>query len=267
MDFLKRSMAPITDAAWEAVKNEATRSLKTNLSARKIVDVAGPKGLDFAAVGLGRLDVANCDAPDNLCFGIHRTLPLVEVRVSFELDIWEMDNIERGAKDIDYSPVMDAAKTIAGFEETAVYKGFSRAGIVGLNDATRNSPFTIGLDVSTYPDVVAQGILTLRNREIGGPYALVLGPKPFQALQGSYAAYPPRKNIEQILEGPVVNSSYIDGGFLVSTRGGDMELTLGQDFSLGYETHNTKEVRLYLMESFTFRVLETAAIVKFDYTG
>jgi hypothetical protein len=36
---------------------------------------------------------------------------------------------------------------------------------------------------------------------------------------------------------------------------------LGQDFSVGYASHDRDKVELYLTESFTFRVLEPAAAV------
>lgn len=48
---------------------------------------------------------------------------------------------------------------------------------------------------------------------------------------------------------------------MVSIRGGDMELTLGHDFSIGYEGHSGESVTLYLTEAFAFRVLEPAAVI------
>jgi uncharacterized linocin/CFP29 family protein len=48
---------------------------------------------------------------------------------------------------------------------------------------------------------------------------------------------------------------------LLSTRGGDYELTVGQDLSIGYASHDRTDVELFLTESFTFRVLEEKAAV------
>jgi uncharacterized linocin/CFP29 family protein len=47
----------------------------------------------------------------------------------------------------------------------------------------------------------------------------------------------------------------------MSTRGGDYELTVGQDLAVGYAVHDRTEVELYLTESFAFRVLEEKAAV------
>ena len=47
----------------------------------------------------------------------------------------------------------------------------------------------------------------------------------------------------------------------MSTRGGDFELHIGQDVSIGYLSHTDDKVRLYLQETFTFLLLTTEAAV------
>ncbi|MFW5737793.1 MAG: encapsulin [Spirochaetota bacterium] len=49
--------------------------------------------------------------------------------------------------------------------------------------------------------------------------------------------------------------------YVVSSRGGDLELTLGQDFTLGFSHADKDGVTLELFESFSFRVLEPRAYV------
>ena len=66
----------------------------------------------------------------------------------------------------------------------------------------------------------------------------------------------------EVLDGPLVRAAAIEGGVLLSVRGGDYELTVGQDLSIGYAAHDRQTVELYLTESFTFRVLETVAAVR-----
>ena len=55
MNNLHRELAPISDAAWAQIEEEASRTLKRHLAARRVVDVQGPKGLDLSAVGTGHL--------------------------------------------------------------------------------------------------------------------------------------------------------------------------------------------------------------------
>jgi uncharacterized linocin/CFP29 family protein len=75
--------------------------------------------------------------------------------------------------------------------------------------------------------------------------------------------YPLRKRLEEsIAEGSLVWAPALEeGAVLLSIRGGDYELTVGQDLSVGYATHSTDDVELYITESFTFRVLENKAAV------
>ena len=261
MDFCKRDAAPVTDKAWSLVAEEATRGLRTNLSARRIVNVVGPKGLDFAAVGLGRLDVPAEQPLAGVRFGVHRVLPLVELRASFELDIWELDNADRGARDVDLAPVLRAAKEVSAVEERAVYEGLAPAGITGMRPAAQHSALDLGPDARTYPDVVARALLTLREVDVHGACSLVLGPKPFRALEGTSGTYPPSKQIQQLVGGSILLSPFIEGGFLVATSYEGLELTLGQDFALCYESHDAQTIKLSLTESFTFRVLDPRVFV------
>jgi len=48
---------------------------------------------------------------------------------------------------------------------------------------------------------------------------------------------------------------------VVSLRGGDFLLECGQDLSIGYVDHDADVVRLYLEESFSFRVATAEAAV------
>jgi uncharacterized linocin/CFP29 family protein len=43
-------------------------------------------------------------------YGIHQLLPLVETRMPFSLNIWELDNLDRGNKDVDLDNVHEAEK-------------------------------------------------------------------------------------------------------------------------------------------------------------
>jgi uncharacterized linocin/CFP29 family protein len=54
----------------------------------------------------------------------------------------------------------------------------------------------------------------------------------------------------------------LEGGLLISAAEGNFELTVGQDFSVGYASHDRDQVELYLTESFTFRVLEPKGCVR-----
>ena len=64
-----------------------------------------------------------------------------------------------------------------------------------------------------------------------------------------------------MLDGDIIWAPAIDGGLLLTGRGGDHELRLGQDLSIGYLSHDATQVQLYFTESFTFSVYTTEASV------
>lgn len=262
-DLLRREMAPIADSGWREIDLQAARILKGTLSGRKLVDFSGPHGLGLAAVNLGRLDVGPRDSVAGVGWGTRQVLPLMEIRVPFTVGIWDLDDLERGARNPDLSALIEAARRVASFEETAIYWGFSGAGIRGLLESSTHEPIALCPDRTRLTESVELALLAIQKAEIGGPYALVLGTEPTKWLMaGDPHAYPLRKRIEALITGGIHWSPALEGGAVFSRRGGDFELTIGQDLAVGYKGHTAQEVELYFTESFTFRVLEPAAAVE-----
>ncbi|HMF39884.1 MAG TPA: family 1 encapsulin nanocompartment shell protein [Polyangia bacterium] len=266
LDLLKRKLAPIAPPAFAAVDAEAARVLRLNLAARRIVDFRGPHGWELAAVNTGRLTMmpVEPDRGDDVHFGIRQTQALVEVRVPIQLPIMELDSIARGAPDPDLRAVVAAAERVAHFEDAAIFNGLGAAGIVGIIPASPHRPHALPANVTELPRAILAARETLRQAGIDGPYALVLdAPYTAQVLAAAEDGYPLAKRLtEQVLDGPLVRAAAIEGGVLLSVRGGDYELTVGQDLSIGYAAHDRQSVELYLTESFTFRVLEAVAAVR-----
>src|SRR6185437_9800026 len=137
MNNLHRELAPISDGAWEQIGEEASRTLKRHLAARRVVDVDGPKGLDFSAVGTGHLRQIATPG-DGIQAAQREAKALIELRVPFELTRRAIDDVERGAMDSDWSPLKDAARKIAFAEDRAVFEGYASAGIQGIRQGTSN---------------------------------------------------------------------------------------------------------------------------------
>ena len=269
MDILKRELAPIPAEAWTEIDDQVIRSLTALLSARKVVDVSEPMGTNFPGVPEGRLEYPEQQPESGLGFGIHKVHHLVEARISFDLDIQEMDNVVRGAKDVDLGNLEEAARKIALFEESVVYHGLPEANIKGLKTCSGDACLTIGNTPEKLLETIAEGITSLTARSVEGPYAFVVGPKLWSLMSAHFQGYPIKMQAENILGGEVVLSPYLsddyqDEAYLVSTRGGDLELVLGQDLAVGYEKSTPTTVTLYIMESFTFRILEPAAVIHYS---
>lgn len=262
MDILRRSASLITPEAWEELDGQAKKVLSANLSARRFADVIGPKGWTYSAHPTGRLDLSTGQSPGGVQFGVNRVMPLVESRYTFDMDIWELDNISRGAKDPDLSSLEKAAKEIALFEENAVYKGLSAAGIQGLASIASERSVTTEGDSGqslSLVNAISAGIFTFQQDAVEGPYALVASPKVWKTVYSSVPGYPISKHVGNLVEKIILSTQ--DESYLVSLRGGDFELVLGQDLSLGFEERDGGKVRLFFAESFTFRVITPEAVI------
>ena len=262
-DLLKRSLAPITASAWAQIDDAASSAIKSQLTARTLVDVSGPHGWGLAAVNTGRLTLAKKKSPQGIPWGTREVLPLVEGRVPVLLNQMELDNATRGCADLDLQPLEEAARSIAHFEEAAIYQGFPDGGITGMLEGTPHKPIKLPAAVEEYAKAVGGGVEVLQQAGINGPYALVLGSKAYYPLmQSAKQGYPPQRIIRELIGGPILWSPVLAGGVLLSQRGGDFELTIGADFAIGYAAHDRENVELYLTESFTFRAIEPAAAVE-----
>ena len=261
MNNLHRELAPISDGAWAQIEEEASRTLKRHLAARRVVDVLGPKGVELSAVGTGHLRPIPGPA-DGIQTAQREVKALVELRVPFELTRAAIDDVERGATDSDWSPVKEAARTIAFTEDRSVFDGYAAAGIQGIRQGSSNPALTLPSNAKGYPDAVAQAVSQLRLAGVNGPYALVLGADAYTlASGGSDEGYPLLHHIERVVDGGIIWAPAIEGGFVLTTRGGDFALDIGQDISIGYASHSSTAVELYLQETFTFRLLTTEAAV------
>lgn len=261
MNNLHRELAPISDKAWAQIEDEASRTLKRHLAARRVVDVAGPKGVDFSAVGTGHLREIRTPG-DGIQVAQRDVMALVEVRVPFALTRQAIDDVERGATDSDWGPVKEAARKIAFAEDRSVFNGYAAAGIQGIRQGSSNAAIALPSSVKAYPDAIAQAVSSLRLAGVNGPYALVLGADAYTAVSGgSDEGYPVLRHVQRLIDGEIIWAPAIEGGFVLTTRGGDFELDLGQDISIGYLSHSETNVELYLQESFTFRLLTAEAAV------
>jgi uncharacterized linocin/CFP29 family protein len=256
---LHRELAPISAAAWTDLEAEARRTFTEHVAARRVVDVLGPAGATLAAVGTGHL--SDVESPEVGVRARRREAAgVVELRLPFIVDRNAVDDVERGAKDADWQPVKDAAKRFAFVEDRAIVDGLPSANIVGIRVAASNAALTLPAEVRDYPTVVAQALTALRLAGVAGPYSLFLSAAAYTAVaETTDHGYPIREHIARVLgeDGEIIWAPAIEGALLATARGGDFELHLGEDLSIGYLSHDADSIELYFQESFTF-ITQTA---------
>ena len=261
MNNLHRELAPISDGAWAQIEEETSRTFKRYIAGRRVVDVHPPSGTALSAVGTGHL-VSIAAPRDGILARQREVRALVELRAPFELSRQQIDDVDRGANDSDWQPAKDAARQIAFAEDGAIFDGYAAAGIGGVRQGTTNPPMTLPTDVRAYPDAIAQALSQLRLVGVNGPYAVLLGADAYTALaETSDHGYPVLEHVKRLVKDQIIWAPAIAGAFVLTTRGGDFDLHIGQDVSIGYLSHTDTTVRLYLQETFTFLYLTGEAAV------
>jgi len=204
MNHLFRELAPISDTGWEEIEKEATRTLKITLAARKLVDFVGPLGWQASAVGIGRTKVAEPPPRTTVETRLREVLPLVELRVPFELRRAELLALDRGAKDFDTDPIIDAARAIAIAEDRAVFHGYPVAGIRGICEQASASVEISGAKAD-YPSLVTHALNKLRDEGVDGPFAVALSERSYTELtELTDGGYPVLQHVQRLIDGPLV---------------------------------------------------------------
>jgi len=263
MNNLHRELAPVSDLAWAGMEAEARRTFCEHVAGRRVVDVTGPVGLELAAVGTG--DVSDLPSSGSGVQVRRRdAVPIVELRVPFTVSRQAVDGATRGAKNVDWQPVKDAARELAFAEDHIIVDGLAAAGIAGMRTISTYPPLPLPKEVCHYPATVVNALSTLRLGGVAGPYRLLLSAEVHTILmETADHGFPIRDHIDRVLgaDGEIVWAPAIDGALVVSARGGDFELHLGQDASIGYLGHDSDTITLYIEESMTFQVHAAEAAV------
>ncbi|MFW6298714.1 MAG: family 1 encapsulin nanocompartment shell protein [Bacillota bacterium] len=263
MDLLKQSLAPIPTEGWDEINDRAREVILSQLTARGVLHVEGPKGLNASAVTRGRLKPVKEAKKGEVGASLYDVLPLMETRINFELSRWELDNILRGEQDVDLDNLEEAAEKLALYEEDAIYNGNKAAGIKGL-DEVAGTRIKMGKDANSIMKAVSEASCALRDAYSERPYDMVVSDEVLKLLNQMYQGGLLRKNVEAVIGGEVIRSRVVKGAFLVPRDHEDLELTIGQDYSVGYQSSDANTVELFVMNSFTFRCLDEAIVVAFD---
>jgi uncharacterized linocin/CFP29 family protein len=262
VNHLLRGQAPISDAGWTMLDQEARDRLTPPLATRKLVDFSGPQGWTYAASKLGRSVALTAELSPGVSGRQRRVMPLVELRADFELSREELRDADRGAEDADLEALDRAAHQIAVAENVAVFHGWQGA-ITGIVEASPHEQVTLGDAAEEYPRLVAGAIERLLCSGVAGPYGLAVGREQYRRVVESaeHGGYPLLDHLHKMLEGPIVWAPGLKGAVVLSQRGGDFLFESGQDLSIGYDSHDRDTVRLYLEESFSFRIATAEAAV------
>ena len=168
---------------------------------------------------------------------------------------------------MDTQPIIDAARTAAEAEDSAIFRGNSAIGIGGIGELSPYEPVKITESLDRFPHAVAKAVDLLAEGGVAGPYGIAMGPQCWRGVMESSESggNPLLKHVRLLLEGPAVWAPSLEGAIVVSQRGGDYEISGGQDWSIGYRDHDAESVTLYLEETVTFVVNTPEAAVNMSF--
>ena len=268
-NHLFRDRAPITGGL--GGDREGGQAHPTRLLAgRRVVDFKGPLGWDDSDVELGRADpVSSPPSGPDVQARLRRVQPLVELRIPFEVTRAELDAIDRGARDPDLEfGDRRGAPDRHRRRSRDLPRLQGRAHHRHLRGRGSDGGAQLGSSHADYPGAVSAALTKLRDEGIEGPFAVVLNEQLYKDLAArTNSGYPILSHVQRLVDGDIVWAAGLDGGLVLSKRGGDFELTVGQDFSIGYLEHNLERVLLYIEESFTFLVLTDQAAIPLTTGG
>jgi uncharacterized linocin/CFP29 family protein len=158
VNHLLRDIAPVTEAAWAELDQEARERLEPALAARKLVDFSGGHGWDHSATNLGRVQELFQAPAEGVRAAQRRVLPVIELRADFAIARSELRDLERGADDVDLDPLAEAARRIALAENVAVFHGWHEAGIQGIAEACSHDAVRLSEDFDEYATHTAEAV-------------------------------------------------------------------------------------------------------------
>ena len=167
MDNLYRELAPISAGAWDQIEDEARRTLKRYLGARRVVDLHGPEGYALSAVGTGHVTSAPALAEGVEC-ARREVSQLVELRVPFQLSRSAIDDVARSNE----YPIADMKGRANSFFPVGINDGnernrAGRADVTFLDGAllghrkslsTRRRPITNFANIAVHSQMRTSGI-------------------------------------------------------------------------------------------------------------
>lgn len=112
MNHLHRELAPVSDIGWQAIEDEVKPKITMYLAARRLVDFDGPHGWSHPATNLGRSDPI-AGLSEGLAGARRRVLPLIELRADFRVSRQELDDVDRGATNPDFTDLDRAARDLS----------------------------------------------------------------------------------------------------------------------------------------------------------
>ncbi|MCE5323402.1 bacteriocin family protein [bacterium] len=227
-------------------------SAKSQLSARKLLDIEGPYGLALKSIPLPDKTIKESDP--KVTAGNMLAVPLIET--TFSLGARDLAAFESSGFSLDTEAVASAAMNMASAEDVLIFEGSKELGIEGLLNAkgTQSSKLGSWEEIGSAANDIIKALSTLDVSGFHGPYLLALSPNLYNLL---YKRYPQGNQTEMQHVESMVGSSVIkapgikNGGVLLAAGKQFASIIIGQDMTTGYIGPEDERFVFSISESLT----------------
>jgi len=259
--FLGREDAPFDEKTWAALDEVVTSAAKSQLSARRLLDIEGPYGLATKSVPLEDKTVAEGDAR----LASSKVLPIPLIEAGFTLSARDLATFEETGFSLDAEAVARAAMAIAAAEDALIFEGNKGLGIEGLLTARGALSLKLGKweEVGAAANDVIHALNALDEAGFHGPYLLALAPALYNLL---HRIYPQgyqieMQHIESIVGSKVIKAPGIkSGGVLLASGKQFASIVVGQDMMTGFVGPSGSGYEFKVSESLAPRIRVPASV-------
>lgn len=258
LEFLQRADAPFGAATWARIDETVVAAARSQMTARRLLDVEGPYGL-----GLKVLTGTDLEQAGGV--GLSASIPVPTLRESFAIPIRDIANFEQTGIPFPLAPVAQAAVAAARREDELIFRGLPDLGIPGLLTVpgTSRTPLKAWAEPGAAFEDVLAAVNKLDAAGFPGPYALALAPVRYNQLFRVYAGSQQTEyqQLQMLVTGGIVKAPVLeDGGVLVAVGPQFISIVIGQDLATGFVGPAGDAYEFILMESLVLRPARPEAV-------
>jgi uncharacterized linocin/CFP29 family protein len=261
MEILNQTNLPFGNGVWQVLQSEISEKLSKRLTLRGVVDFKDEYTFDTDSISTKNINTIS--SKKGLEISTRESIKMIEMKKTFKIPMSVIKDIKRSKPDFDDKSIVEAVNSFSEAENLTILHGSKEANIVGILSSVETT-----LEAKGAKDLlacVAKSMGEFNKNFVDGPFKLIVSNATLAKLYTeSFDGVSLKSKIDEVIgSGSIVVNTEIgdDQALVVSQRGGDYEFYSGLDVSLGYESDNSKEVELFLIETFAFRNISPEASV------
>ncbi len=271
-DYLMRHDAPLTEDQWEALDHAVTEAARRVLVGRRFLELVGPLGAGVQTVPFDRFGppsraqidfTGEAGEPVQVQARVH--LPLPMIYQDFQLLWRDVETSQTLGIPLDLGPAVAAAEACALAEDDLIFhgKGAEYPGLLTVEGRQRVKRGDWAKEGQGFEDVV-KGVEALAAAGHPGPYALVLSPQLYAALNRVYkdTGVLEIDQVRQVASAGVFVTPVLAAGeaVLVSVGAANFDLVVAQDLITAFLETTRMNHLFRVFEILALRIKRPGAI-------